>query len=241
MDIFCVCVNILNLIIMNSTSIIITYSVLLVVFLALTFITLYTGLKIKNIIAKTSLILLSILLVVAIIFGTIGFVYYKDNNDSNNGNNINTIPNQSIGSSTIIRYLPPQNRYVGYWNIYDNGWWWNNNNHHGTNVNIHNYNSNKPHPTTNKSLPAPTIATTTTTKPASIIPSTTTTTTITSIPTPTQLLNNIPPSQIPQYTGITAEQLMSSALSSMPVSAPIVESELPFTPVIPTQIPSTTA
>ena len=234
---------------MNFTSIIIIYSILLVVFLALTFLTLYSGLKMKNVVGKTSLILLSILLVVVIIFGTIGFVYYKNKNDDN-GNNINTIPNQSIGSSTVIQYLPPQNRYVNYWNIYDdNGWWWDKKSHK-TNVNIHNYNSNsnktkpiltttttttKPVPTsTTKLLPAPTIAITTTTKPALIIEQS---------PSP---LVNVAPSLIPQYTGITAEQLMTNALSSLPVSPTIAKTELPFTPSIPepaiapqTPLPST--
>ncbi len=199
----------------------------------------------KSVVVKTSLILVSVLLLITVILGTVGFVYYK-----NRGEPVQT------SSSVVYKYLQP-NEYVNYWDIYDdNGWWWDRNPRSHTTTNVNNHNKptpNKPtRPTTTTStstststtttqfVPAPTLSRTTTTKPA-LIP----TAAPSSAPElggvlPAPLVN-IPPSQITMPSGmITAEQLEAKSLRNASVSPPTVQSSLPFTPALPDGTPNIT-
>jgi hypothetical protein len=233
---------------MNNLVVVI-YALSTVALLILAFGSLYAGLKMRSVAVKTSLILVSILLLVTVILGTVGFVYYKNQGQSS-ANPVQT------SSSVVYKYLQP-NEYVNYWDIYDdNGWWWDRNprrhtTNTTTNVNIHNHNKptpNKPtrsttttstSTTTTKFVPEPTLSRTTTTKPALLQTSSPSTTPELGIlPAP---LVNIPPNQIPMPSGmITAEKLMTDALRNAPISSPTVQSSLPFPPALPDGTPNIT-
>ena len=220
--------------------IVVVYALSTVALLILAFGSLYAGLKMKSVVVKTSLILVSVLLLITVILGTVGFVYYK-----NRGEPVQT---SSSTTNVVYKYLQP-NRYVNYWDIYDdNGWWWDRNprRHTTTNVNIHNH--NKPArsttttttTTTTKFIPAPTLSPTTTTKPALLqIAEPSSAPELGGVlPAP---LVNIPPSQIPMPSGmITAEQLMANSLRNASVSPPTVQSSLPFPPALPDGTPNIT-